>query len=369
MISRRELLRTAAGGVLAWPTLAGSASAAPAAPLRDIAAERGLLYGAYLNLFDLFADKQAPAIAARECGVMVSSQMDWSQLSPTPQTTDFKQLDINYRWARDHDMKFRGHVLVWGENVPAWFPELSTRAEAVKAMETHIAVMCRHFAGRMQSWDVVNEAIKLESGRPDGLRQTAFLEQIGPDYLDIAFHAARDSDPAAKLVYNEFGIEYDMPKQNARRHALLDLLDGFKRRGTPIDAIGIESHLATEWSDHFNDRVLAGFLRELSDRGLQIMLTELDVRDRGAPSDIARRDAEVASVYRRYLDVALDNRAVTAVITWGLFDRDSYLVEHHDPSLARPDGLPQRPLPFDSEDRPKPAYFALADALRRAPTR
>ncbi|MGH7093321.1 MAG: endo-1,4-beta-xylanase, partial [Stellaceae bacterium] len=85
--------------------------------MRDIAAERGLLYGAYLNLFDLFADKQAPAIAARECGVMVSA-MDWSQLSPTPQTTAFKQLDTDYRWARTTDMKFRGHVLIWGEDVP-----------------------------------------------------------------------------------------------------------------------------------------------------------------------------------------------------------------------------------------------------------
>jgi endo-1,4-beta-xylanase len=368
IVSRRELLRLAASGAAAWPALAHPAAAAPHPALREIAAGRGLLYGSYLNLFDLDADPQAPLIAARECGVMVAA-MDWSQLSPTPTVTDFKQPDIDYRWARDRDMKFRGHVLVWGEDVPKWFPGLPSRDAAVKAVEDHIALMCRHFAGRMQSWDVVNEAIKLESGRADGLRETAFLAQIGPEYLDISFHAARRSDPAARLVYNEFGIEYDMPEQSARRRVLLGLLDGFKKRGTPIDAVGIQSHLATEWSAQFNDRVFSDFLREISDRGLGIMLTELDVRDRGAPSDFAKRDAEVAAVYRRYLEVALDNRAVSTVITWGLFDRDSAMVEFKYPDSVRADGLPPRPLPFDSQDRPKPAYAALAEALQKAPKR
>ncbi|MGE5271163.1 MAG: endo-1,4-beta-xylanase [Thiohalocapsa sp.] len=136
----------------------------------------------------------------------------------------------------------------------------------------------------------------------------------------------------------------------------------------PIDAVGIQSHLRTGLMAHFNERVFADFLKELADRGLAIMLSELDVADRAAPADIVRRDAEVAAAYRRYLDVALANRAVTAVISWGLTDRDNWVNSPHNRD-RRQDGLPARPLLFDADYRPKPAYFTVAEALAAAPRR
>ena len=140
-------------------------------------------------------------------------------------------------------MKLRLHALIWGENAPKWFGDISDRAEGVRVFKEFIQRACGHFAGRVDSWDVVNEAIKLEHGRADGLRRTAFLDLIGPEYLDIAFRTARAADPKAKLVYNDFGVELDVPWQRDRRRVMLDLLDGFKKRGVPIDAVGIQSHL------------------------------------------------------------------------------------------------------------------------------
>jgi endo-1,4-beta-xylanase len=99
------------------------------------------------------------------------------------------------------------------------------------------------------------------------------------------------------------------------------------------------------------------------------MLTEMDVVDVGAPSDIAARDAAVAAVYKTYLDAALANPALKNVITWGLSDHDSWIVHTSEPDFQRDDGLAARPLPFDADLKPKPAYFAIAEALKAAPTR
>jgi endo-1,4-beta-xylanase len=368
MISRRVLLAAAAAGAACRPALA--AAAPPATPaLRDIAAERGLLYGSYLDWWDFHSQPDYEALAARECGVMVSARMDWDHLAPTPAKTEFAEVDTDYDWGRGHDMIFRGHALVWGERAPQWFADLPSRTAAVEALENHVAVVCKHFAGRMQSWDVVNEAILVGSGRADRLRPHVFLDKIGPDYLDIAFRVARANDPKARLVYNDFGIEFNAPDQLEKRRVLLDLIDGFKKRGTPIDAVGLQSHLSIADMAQWDEKGFSRFLDDLAARGLDIMLTELDCIDKGAPSDIAARDAAVAGAYRHYLDVALANRAVTTVINWGLSDRSSWVVSGGDPLAKRDDGLRARPLLFDTDLHPKPAYFAIAEALRAAPRR
>jgi endo-1,4-beta-xylanase len=368
MISRRAFLIAAAASAACRPTLAAPAAQATPA-LRDIAAERGLLYGSYLDLWDFPAHPDYEALAARECGVMVSARMDWDHLAPTPSETKFAEVDQDYDWAHTHGMKFRGHALVWGERAPHWFADLPNRAAAVSALESHITATCKHFAGRMQSWDVVNEAILVGSGRPDKLRPQIFLDKIGPDYLDIAFRTARASDPDAKLVYNEFGIEFSSPDQLEKRQVLLDLIDGFKKRGTPIDAVGLQSHLSIAEMASWDEKGFSHFLDELAARGLEVMLTELDCIDKGAPTDIAGRDAAVAGAYRHYLDVALASRAVTTVINWGLSDRNSWAISGGDPLAKRDDGQRPRPLPFDTDLHPKPAYFSIAEALRNAPQR
>jgi len=221
----------------------------------------------------------------------------------------------------------------------------------------------------MHSWDVVNEAIKPTQGRPDGLRNSVFIDKIGPEFLDLAFRAARRNDPVARLVYNDYNLELDVTEHDDRRRVLLRLLDGFAKRGTPIDAVGLQSHLSIDGMRHFDENLFAAFLRELAGRGLKILITELDVIDRDAPSDIARRDAAVAEIYRRYLDAALADRAVAAVITWGLTDRYGWIVAGDEPRTRRRDGLKPRPLPFDADCRPKPAYAAIAEALAHAALR
>jgi endo-1,4-beta-xylanase len=368
-MSRRSLLLGAALGAVGSARDAAGSDIGVAGGLRGVAAARGITYGSFINLVSPAYGPDYRAVAARECELNVSSRMDWADVAPTPAHTDFAGVDSDYAWGKAHDMKFQGHCLVWGEAAPPWFKDLPDRAAAIAALRHHATTMCRHFAGRMHSWIVVNEAILIWSGRPDNLRPQVFLDKMGPEYIDIAFTVARENDPTARLVYNDFGVEMEIAAQTRKRAALLDLLDGLKKRNVPVDTVGLQSHLFYEQMPQFNDKAFSGFLAELVARGYEIMISELDVVDRGAPSDIARRDTDVAAIYRRYLDVALDNRAVKTVITWGLTDRQSWIVSGNDPDTRRADGLPPRPLPFDVDYRPKPAYFAIADAFNAAPRR
>jgi endo-1,4-beta-xylanase len=239
-----------------------------------------------------------------------------------------------------------------------------------KAIVDRIHSLAGRYRGRIHSWDVVNEPIEPKDGRTDGLRTGVFLEMFGPDYLDLAYRTARETDPAARLVVNEYDVELDAPEQEARRTALLKLLHRMKQSEIPVDVVGIQAHLSCVSGPPFSAAILRRFLTEIAGLGLTIQITELDVADEHAPVDDTTRDKLVADTYRRFLDAALDEPAVKMVVTWGLSDRHSWIVrrETHQ-SKWRSDESPSRPLPFDADLKPKPAYEAITRAFANAPPR
>jgi endo-1,4-beta-xylanase len=137
-------------------------------------------------------------------------------------------------------------------------------------------------------------------------------------------------------------------------------VDHLLHAGAPLDAFGIQAHLqANDFADRFDAAAYARFLHELADRGLELIITELDVLDTGLPAEHRARDRGVADVYRRFLDVALAEPAVTTCLTFGLSDRYTWLQQ----AYPRHDHAKPRPLPFDRSLRPVPAYDALARSL------
>ena len=199
--------------------------------------------------------------------------------------------------------------------------------------------------GKAWSWNAVSEAIKPEDGQPLGPRLCWPAQQIGPDYIDLTFRAARTADPQAVLAYNDSQFELATPAQENRRTALLYLLDDLHRRQTPIDAVGLQSHLRWNEFTAFEARRHRAFLAEIASRGLKVIISELDVLDVGVLSDVGRRDRMVADVYDQFLEVALDKPAVKATVTWGLSNRYSWLNPNNDPTFVRPHGLATRPFP------------------------
>jgi endo-1,4-beta-xylanase len=210
---------------------------------------------------------------------------------------------------------------------------------------------------------VVNEVLDPGGRRPDGLRDTPWLRNCGPNYIDLAFRETAAADPNALLVWNENYLEISNGFGRAKRTAMLALLDGMLARGVPIHGIGLEAHLRADQAAVLGDERYEAFLAELARRGMKIFITELDVQDLTLPGDVGARDRGVAEIYSRFLAASLRQPAVKGIVTWGLADCFTWIAGYR----PRHDGLPVRPLPFDANCQPKPAYFAIAKTFQSAP--
>jgi endo-1,4-beta-xylanase len=357
MIRRRDVMIGAGAAALAaW---GGDAQILKLGDgLRVHAKKRGLLYGAATSSYQLGQDDFAAALG-REAGILVPEyEMKRDALEPRRGRYDFAAADTLLAFAHRHGMAFRGHTLVWHASNPDWLDGAVLASRDETLLTSYIAAVVGHFRGRVHSWDVVNEVLLPKDGRADGLRASPWLKAFGPGYVDLSFHAARAADPGALLVYNDWGCE--APENDAFRRATLRFLEGLAKRGVPIDALGLQGHLAA-FGAPVDQKKLRAFLDDVKALGLKILVTEHDVDDSGGPSDITTRDRAVADASRRFLDAVLDNAATIAVLTWGLSDR--FL---DAPGLrAMLKGYRPRMLPLDADLARKPMWSAMAAAFDR----
>ena len=371
-ITRREHLRAlgAAGLVAMAPRWAASqpSNTAASPSLRAAAASAGLVYGSDSdNQFAREPDAYWKLFSS-QCA-LYAAELSWGAIAPSP-TEENDKRDPNVAIALAGGLKLTGAHLLWHEHTPAWL-EPMPRAQAQQAAAAHIQRLAGLYRGSVFSWNVVNEAINPGDHAADGLRvDSPLLRALGSDFFEAAFREARAADPGALLIYNEYDLELDTPDQEARRTALFHLLDRLQKQRIPIDGVGLQSHLKLARFADFKESKYRAFLDALSQRGLKIVITELDVDDRGAPPAVEDRDRAVADVYARFLAAALDSPTVVALVTWGLCDPYSWLNHNaYFPQFKRPDGLPQRPLQFDGAFQPKPAFNAVMNALQHAPKR
>lgn len=365
-MDRRDFIGALAGLGLVQ-SLPPAARALPTGrSLRQLADEKGLLFGSCLALKYCVQAPQYQELFLAQCGIATPEvHMKWDSLSSRPAVYDFGQADSFVKFCAAHHLEVRGHTLVWHQAIPAWVTQQLNAANGRAMMTCHIQTVAEHFAGKLYSWDVVNEVLDPGSQRPDGLRDSPWLRSCGAEYLDLAFRTAAVTDPKALLVWNETYLEVSNGFGQAKRAAMLAQLDRMLDKGVPIQGIGIESHLRAEQAAVLGDACYEAFLGELAKRGMKIFITELDVQDVSLPADCAARDQAVATIYSKFLTATLRQPAVRGVVTWGLADRFSWIADYR----PRPDGLPVRPLPFDANYQPKAAYYAIAQSLESAPRR
>src|SRR5436305_6322951 len=296
--------------------------------LRKLAAEKGLLYGTPITARQITGDPRFVDLALQQTGLVVAeNDMKWQVMTRGARgDDDCAPADTVAAFALENDLALRGHNLLWYHRTPNWFFDLDNRQDIEAAIVERIRGLAGRYRGMVHGWDVVNDPIEPKDGRPDGLRTEVFLEMFGPAYLDLAYRTAREADPAARLVVNEYDVELDTPEQEVRRTTLLNVLERMRRSGTPVDAVGVQAHLSCAGGPTFSAARLRRFLADVAGLGLTIPITELDVTDENAPADEAVRDRLVADAYSRFLDAALDEPAVKMVVTWGLSDRHSWIV-------------------------------------------
>jgi endo-1,4-beta-xylanase len=322
-----------------------TATYVPSSPsLRELAEARGIAIGAAVAPGPLRCDSAyAEALGHEFSFLTTENAIKFGPIHPEPNSYSFADADAIVGFADAHDMLVRGHVLVWHQQLPGWIEEGEwTREELMEVLHDHINTVVGRYRGRVDVWDVVNEAID-----KDKLRKTIWQQVIGPDYLDLAFQWAHEADPDALLFYNDYGAE----GMNSKSDAVYDLVKGMLDRGVPVHGVGLQMHVASGQTIPAA-RVLANMDR-LADLGLQVHITELDVRIRDEPDeDDLERQAED---YREIMDTCLAAKDCTAFITWGFTDRYSWI-----PSFRQGWGSA---LILDETYRPKPAYDALRDAL------
>jgi endo-1,4-beta-xylanase len=361
-ILRRQFLVGAVAAGIA--PRAGFVRAEPeGSTLRGMAARDGLFWGAAVQSNQLKRDTDFAALIARECAVIVPEwEMKWSAMEHEQGRLKYGPADAIVRFAKEHQLKVRGHALVWHRSIPAWAREaLKERSDWNLPASFIVAMLDRYSGSSFIHWDVLNEVIEPRDGRADGLRLSPYLHAFGPNYIPRALNLAHEHAPDVRLYINEYGLDYDGQVERDRRAALLRLIGSLMKAGVPVQGIGIQGHLYGRGKSKFSQEALRRFLADVAGHGLKITITELDVPEADVSLPIEERDRYVAGEVTRYLDVVLDEPAVEGVVTWGLSDRYSWLN-----AKLRGTGTKNRGLPFDENLAPKPVTHAIVEALDRA---
>ncbi len=337
----------AAALVLAGAVMAGAES------LRANADRVGFAIGAAVAVGPLKGESTYGTVAAGEFNLVVAENaMKFGPLRPSRTTFFWDDADAIVAFAQANRMRVRGHTLVWHNQLSAWLTGGTfTRDEMIQILRDHILTVAGRYRGEVMAWDVVNEAL----GNNNTLRtDSIWYQRIGPEYIDMAFRWAHEADPGALLFYNDYGAE--LP--GARSDAVYALVHGMIQRGVPIHGVGLQMHTSIAWS--LSPQSLAANIGRFGALGLQVHVTEMDVRIEDSTGDLQGRLAQQASRYRDVLEVCLASHGVCrALLTWGFTDKYSWL-----PGFT---GHPNEAgLILDKTYNPKPAYLALRDTLALA---
>ena len=327
------------------------------------------------------------------------NDLKWESVHPREGADgyNFGPADAYVEFGRKNHMLIVGHTLVWHEQTPRWVfagttppndpakthsqpptPSANrpganpgggrfgrgpggfdinaphaTREGLLQRMREHIHAVVGRYKGKIKVWDVVNEA--LSDGGPNTLRISPWEQIIGPDFIAKAFEYAHEADPGAILRYNDYSLE-----NPAKRQKLITLIKELQAKKVPVMAIGTQTHVSVSSpTSEEEERALT----ELETLGLPIHITELDVNgaqsgQRNNGADVANNgtttqgglvddaNKRLADQYASLFQVFLKHKSVKVVTLWGINDGVSW----------RANG---KPLLFDGNDQPKPAFDAV----------
>jgi len=372
----RRAAGAAAALACAWAGLVApgaTASAHPAhpdsPPLRALAAPIGLRIGTAVAPANL-ADPAYAEIAGRQFNVITpENELKWETVEPTRGSYDWSAADRLVDFARAHGQQVRGHVLLWHNQNPAWLVDgvengtIST-AQLREILHQHITAEVTHFKGRIWQWDVANEFLAdAWSPAPNehGINSDDFwVSHLGEGVIADAFRWAHEADPKALLFYNDYNITGE-DGTNAKSDAAYDLAKRLRQQGVPIDGVGEQAHLDTQYG--FDADRFRTDLQRFASLGLKVAITEADVRtfvdsaETQVPTDPAAV-AKQSEYWSGLLNGCLAVRQCISFTVWEFDDADSWV-----PGWFTGEGAA---TPYDVHLQPKAAYRTLQQDLREA---
>jgi endo-1,4-beta-xylanase len=287
--------------------------------------------------------------------LLTAEGMKWPEIHPGPDTYSFSVADWNVAFAEKNGMRVHGHNLCWNnpDANPAWFKSVLNKSNAKQFLTSHIMTVMKRYQGRVDSWDVVNEPVVSWPGRSDGLYPGIWLDLLGPEYIEIAFRAAALADPKPLRIVNIHHVEQGAPDNEVTRVRALALLKQWMARGVPIQAVGLESHL--DASQPLGQGPFIEFIKQIRGLGLEVVVTELDVKETRATGSSPDWDRAVAKYYGDYISEVLSAANPRFLIFWSLADRWE--------NGKRIQGLTWNQV------SPRPSYQAAAMALQQNSSR
>lgn len=323
-------------------------------PTADGSLQAGLPFpfGAAVNISLLKNNAAYRATVAKEYSSLTAENaMKTGALHPQQNTYDWADADYLVDFAKQNNKRIHGHTLVWYKSLPAWITNFQGDAAAWEnLLKTHIQTIVGHFKGKVASWDVVNEAFE-DNGT---LRNSIWLQKLGPDYIARCFTYAHEADPDAQLFYNDYGHEYGPTK----RAAILSLVNDLKSRNIPINGIGMQMH--TRYNMAESNWLTA--INTAAQTGLKVHISELDIAMN--PDNIQNLTFSAAlaeTQAQKYLYIVKAYNAIPkaqqfGITTWNVSDADTWITGNY----SRPDW----PLPFDSNYARKPAYQGILNGVK-----
>lgn len=341
---------------VAWVVVSAVASS-DSTTLRQTGERRHITIGAAAASRYLSEPEYAAILGSEFSQLQAENEMKFGLIHPRPDTDpnpyDFAGGDALVAFAQSHNLLVRGHTLVWHNQVPEWVKQGGFTPPQLSAiLENHIHSVLTHYAGKVYAWDVVNEAFNSDGT----MRHTIWYDQpgisgsarAGTSYIEQALKWARQADPNGQFFYND----YDAEEINQKSDAIYAMAADFKKHGVPLDGIGFQTHISLNFDDPAKLESFARNLERFAKLGYELAITELDIRlSDSTPESLAAQ----AKLYREITRLCVQQPACKLIQTWGVTDRHSWI-----PQFYKGQGWA---LLWDANDRRKPAYFAVRDAL------
>ena len=318
-------------------------------------------------------DLQSKNIVTSEFNsITPENSLKWMFLQPFPNKFNFGAADKYVELGIKNNMHIVGHALVWHNQLADFMKTTVSRSEFKKHVENHINTVVSRYKGKIDTWDVVNEAFN-ENG---SLRQSVFKKQMGENYIEDVFKLAETADPDADLIYNDYNLY-----KPAKRAGVLKMVKKLQENGTKINAIGVQAHWRLNSPSLME---IEQIILDISDLGVEVMFTELDVTVLPNPWELV--GAEVTQNFskfegdpkmdpypkalpksvekqlaKRYEDIfklfIKHQDKISRVTFWGVMDKHSWL---NDWPIK---GRTNYPLLFDRNYQPKKAYNKLINLV------
>lgn len=354
-------------------------------PVRKPVPEKGLK-DYYKKYFPIGVAVNMRAIQGPEADLVMKefnsvtpeNDMKMGPIHPEENRYNWKNADAIVDFAISHNIRIRGHNLLWHNQAPAWMFKDSAGNQVSKTvllarLKEHITTVVNHYKGKIYAWDVVNEAI--DDNPANYLRNSLWYKICGEDFISKAFEYAHAADPKAALYYNDYNSE-----DESKREKIYRLLKSLKDAGVPITGVGLQGH----WK--LNDpspQMIRTAIDRYASLGLKIQITELDITirernnprmantavpaDSGLTPTLAQRQAdrykEIFQIFRDY------KKVITGVTFWNVSDKYSWL-DMRGGGLAGGAAAGEAatrmvrkayPLLFDENLQRKKAYWSVVD--------